>query len=59
MTKQLRTGSTMVVRIRYDQYDRLLKESLKLSQSRGKVLGFSVYLQKIIDEHIERQGSKK
>jgi hypothetical protein len=55
MTNKKRTYNTRHVRIRCDQYDRLLKDSLELSQATGKVLGFSVYLQKLIDEHIERQ----
>ena len=55
MTDKKQIRYTKNVRIRCDQYDRLLKESLELSQTRGKVLGFSVYLQKIIDEHIKRQ----
>lgn len=58
MTKKQHTSNTIPVRIRRDQYDRLLKESLELSQTRGKVLGFSVYLQKLLDDHIERQELK-
>ena len=50
--------NTIVVRIKRKQYDQLLKESLKLSLKTGKSIAFSVYLQSVLDAHLQKKVFK-
>lgn len=47
------TGPTKPVRIKVEQYEAIVKEAIKLSRKKKRIISVGEYVRMILDKHLE------